>query len=339
MDNLLKAHQKAKVGKGWYKEVKMVDENPEFYLAKLQKMLKDKTYQTSDYETFIKSDSGKEREIFKLPYFPDRICQWALMLVIEPYLLRHFTADTYSAIPGRGVHLCLNNIRQAIASDPEGTKYCLKMDVTKYYPSIRHDTLKRKYRRLFKDPDLLWLLDEIIESTEGESGIPIGNYLSQYSGNFYLSQFDHWIKEDKRVKYYYRYMDDIVLLSNSKEELHQLRQEITDVLKVRLSLSVKGSWQIFPTFVRGIDFIGYRVFKDFTLLRKSICKEYKRKMCSIYQKVSSGGQMSAHEWSSFNSYKGWLVHCNSYRLYQKYSDPLQKYSDDYYLVHIKGGAA
>ena len=83
MDNLKKAHQKAKVGKGWYKEVKMVDENPDYYLEKLQKMLMDKTYKTSEYETFIKSDSGKEREIFKLPYFPDRICQWAIMLVIE----------------------------------------------------------------------------------------------------------------------------------------------------------------------------------------------------------------------------------------------------------------
>lgn len=75
MKNLELAHQNAKKGKGWYKEVKMVDENPEYYLGLLQQMLINKTYHTSEYQTFIKKDSGKEREIFKLPYFPDRICQ------------------------------------------------------------------------------------------------------------------------------------------------------------------------------------------------------------------------------------------------------------------------
>ena len=339
MDNLKKAHQKAKVGKGWYKEVKMVDENPDYYLEKLQKMLIDKTYQTSEYETFIKLDSGKEREIFKLPYFPDRICQWAIMLVIEPFLIKHFTADTYSAIPGRGTHLCLSRMKEAIKKDPQGTRYCLKLDVSKYYPSINHDILKQKYRRKFKDPDLLWLLDEIIDSTEGNKGIPIGNYLSQYSGNFYLSQFDHWIKEVKQVKYYYRYMDDIVILGDNKADLHKIHSEISVFLKKELDLKVKDNWQVFPTFVRGVDFIGYRTFEDFVLLRKSIAKEYKRKMIRILRKVETGQLMSERDWASFNSYKGWLKHCNSYRLYQKYSAPLQEHSDYYYTHYIKGGAA
>lgn len=339
MDNLKKAHQKAKVGKGWYKEVKMVDENPDYYLEKLQKMLMDKTYQTSEYETFIKLDSGKEREIFKLPYFPDRICQWAIMLVIEPFLIKHFTADTYSAIPGRGTHLCLSRMKEAIKKDPQGTRYCLKLDVSKYYPSINHDILKQKYRRKFKDPDLLWLLDEIIDSTEGNKGIPIGNYLSQYSGNFYLSQFDHWIKEVKQVKYYYRYMDDIVILGDNKADLHKIHSEISVFLKKELDLKVKDNWQVFPTFVRGVDFIGYRTFEDFVLLRKSIAKEYKRKMTRILRKVETGQLMSEHDWASFNSYKGWLKHCDSYRLYQKYSAPLQEHSDYYYTHYIKGGTA
>ena len=339
MDNLKKAHQKAKVGKGWYKEVKMVDENPDYYLEKLQKMLMDKTYQTSEYETFIKRDSGKEREIFKLPYFPDRICQWAIMLVIEPFLIKHFTADTYSAIPGRGTHLCLSRMKEAIKKDPQGTRYCLKLDVSKYYPSINHDILKQKYRRKFKDPDLLWLLDEIIDSTEGNKGIPIGNYLSQYSGNFYLSQFDHWIKEVKQIKYYYRYMDDIVILGDNKADLHKIHSEISVFLKKELDLKVKDNWQVFPTFVRGVDFIGYRTFEDFVLLRKSIAKEYKRKMIRILRKVETGQLMSERDWASFNSYKGWLKHCNSYRLYQKYSAPLQEHSDYYYTYYIKGGTA
>lgn len=339
MDNLILAHHNARKGKGWYQEVKMVDANPEYYLTKLQEMLINKTYQTSEYETFIEKDSGKEREIFKLPYFPDRICQWAIMQVIEPYLLRNFTKDTYSAIPGRGIHQCLNRLKYALNHDVPESQYCLKLDCKKFYPSINHTILKEKYRRLFKDDDLLWLLDEIIDSTPGDTGIPIGNYISQYSGNFYLSEFDHWIKEVKKVKYYFRYMDDIVILGRNKEELHQLKREIEEYLWVKLKLKIKENWQVFPSYVRGIDFVGYRVFMNYSLLRKSTCKQFKRKMTALNKKRIEGKQLNYSEWCSINSYKGWLIHCNSYRLSEKYIKPIQQFADDYYLQNIykKGG--
>lgn len=217
MDNLKLAHKNAKRGKAWYKEVKMVDANPDYYLSLLQDMLINKTYQTSDYETFTKTDGVKQRTIYKLPYFPDRICQWALIQVLEPYFLRTMTADTYSAIPGRGIHSCLAKVKQAVYFDPIETNYCLKFDIKKYYPSINHKLLMGKYKRMFKDKEVIWLLDEIINSTEGDTGIPIGNYLSQYSGNLFLSDFDHWLKEVKGVKYYYRYMDDIVIFGKDKK--------------------------------------------------------------------------------------------------------------------------
>ena len=339
MENLKLAHQNAKKGKGWYAEVKMVDENPDYYLKLLQEMLLNHTYRTSEYTTFIKQDSGKERVIYKLPYFPDRICQWAILQVIEPILIRNFTDDTYSAIPGRGIHQAFTRIKKAVQNDVPGTQYCLKLDAKKYYPSINHNILKDKYRRLFKDNDLLWLLDEIIDSTPGDTGIPIGNYLSQYSGNFYLSSFDHWLKEVKGVKYYYRYMDDIVILASSKEYLHQLRKDIAEYFHKELKLSIKENWQVFPTFVRGIDFVGYRIFLGYSLLRKTTCKQMKAKMVKIRKKVKSGHEMNFSEWCSINSYKGWLIHCDSYRLKAKYIDPIQKYADDYYIKNIKRKAA
>lgn len=226
-----------------------------------------------------------------------------------------------------------------ITYDVPGTQYCLKLDAKKYYPSIDHNILKNKYRRLFKDNDLLWLLDEIIDSTPGNKGIPIGNYLSQYSGNYYLSSFDHWIKEVKGIKYYYRYMDDIVILSNSKEHLHQLLKEIDEYFRTELKLKIKENWQVFPTFSRGIDFVGYRIFLGYSLLRKTTCKQMKVKMVGIRKKVESGHEMSYSEWCSINSYKGWLIHCNSYRLKAKYIDPIQSYSDEYYIKNIKRKAA
>lgn len=336
MDNLKAAHQNARKGKGWYKEVKMVDADPTYYLGQLQQMLLSKTYQTSEYQTFIKDDGRKQRLIYKLPYFPDRICQWAILQVIEPILMNHLTADTYSAIPGRGIHDCYYKLKTAMQTDVPHTQYCLKLDVHHYYPSIDHAILKEKYRRLFKDDDLLWLLDEIIDSTHGDKGIPIGNYLSQYSGNYYLSAFDHWMKEVKHVKYYFRYMDDIVILHESKEYLHQLYREIDEHFRKELKLTIKGNWQVFSTFVRGVDYVGYRLFLNYSLLRKETCKQFKRKMVAINKKRLKGEPLTYSEWCSINSYKGWLIHCDGYRLQQKYIKPIERYASTYYIQNVKG---
>ena len=287
----------------------------------------------------LKRTAEKKGKYSSFLTFPDRICQWAILQVIEPILIRNLTNDTYSAIPGRGIHQVFKRIQKAIQNDVPGTQYCLKLDAKKYYPSIDHNILKAKYRRLFKDNDLLWLLDEIIGSTPGNKGIPIGNYLSQYSGNFYLSSFDHWLKEVKGVKYYYRYMDDLVILSGSKEYLHQLKKEIEEYFTTELKLKLKENWQVFPTFSRGIDFVGYRIFLGYSLLRKTTCKQMKVKMVRIRKKVENGQEMSYSEWCSINSYKGWLIHCDSYRLTRKYIDPVQKYADDYYIKNIKRKAA
>lgn len=388
MENLRKAHKNAKRGKGWYKEVKQVDSNLEYYLTRLQENLIEHRYHTSKYVTFNKKEGAKQREIYKLPYYPDRICQWAILQVIEPYLIKNLTKDTYSAIPNRGIQPIINQLRgyekvikkdgkvvkkqwipSILVSDPEGTAYCLKMDVRKYYPSLVHDVLKQRYRDLFKDEELIWLLDEIIDSIstfpaneenleilqrlgiyadviiddEGRAyfdgvGIPIGNYLSQYGGNVNLAPLDHWLKEVKGVKYYFRYMDDMVILGSSKEELHQLKRDIDEFMATNMKQVIKDNWQVFPTKVRGIDFVGYRFFGEYTLLRKSTCKTFKKKMLAISKKRENNVSPTYGEWCSFNSYKGWLKHCDSYRLFQKYVAPNVEYMQNYYLKEVKGNA-
>lgn len=311
------------------------------------------TYKTSDYEVFYKTEGKKTRKIYKLPYFPDRICQWAILQVIEPFIINNLTDDTYSAIPKRGIHKALFKLQDAMWNDVPECQYCLKLDARHYYQSINHELLKQKYARMFKDDELLWLLGEIIDSIttaeiddlraiylleediDPETGIPIGNYLSQYSGNYYFSSFDHWIKEEKKVKYCFRYMDDIVIFGRTKEELHALRKEIEIYFKDELKLQIKDNWQVFPTYIRGVDFLGYRTFLNYTLLRKSTCKDMKRKLTAIRAKVESGNMMNYSEWCCINSYRGWLKHCNSFRLSQKYVVPLLPYADDYYIKNIK----
>lgn len=268
-------------------------------------------------------------------------------------MLWKFTEDTYSAIPNKGLHKCLNKIRQDIRKDREGCKYCLKIDIKHYYQSIDHEILKNKYSKIFKDKKLLNLIFEIIDSVNTADredieriernfgkgneniGIPIGNYLSQYSGNLYLCDFDHWIKEVKKAKHYYRYMDDIVILSNSKEYLHSLLCEIKEYMK-SLRLTIKNNYQIFPTYKRGLDFIGYRFFDDYVLLRKETCKNMKRKMRKIKTKQDNNVMINQKEWGQINSYYGILKCCDSYRLFNKYINPLQESRIRYYMKVING---
>lgn len=314
IENLETASQKAQRGKKWYEEVEQFNEHKDILLLDLQWNLQNKQYQTSPYEVFKKMCGKKEREIYKLPFYPDRICQWAIMLQLEKLFIRNFTRDTYSAIPKRGIHLALKRMKKEIRSDLDGTKYCLKLDVKKYYPNIDHEVLKFKLTKIFKDKDLLWLLGEIIDSLPNGKGLPIGNYTSQYLANFYLSGFDHWLKEGKKCKYVYRYMDDVVILSDNKEFLHDLLKEIKVYLSENLKLELKGNEQIFPTEKRGIDFVGYVIYPTHVELRKSI----KTKMISKMRLLKDKSELTENDLCSVNSYKGWLQHCNSLNLQNKY---------------------
>jgi RNA-directed DNA polymerase len=266
----------------------------------LREMLINKTYKTSQYTTFTIFEP-KERLIFRLPYYPDRIVHHAVMNILEPIFLSTFTSDTYSCIKKRGIHAAANAIKIAL-KDNAGTQFCLKLDIKKFYPSVNHDILKTLLRRKFKDHDLLYLLDEIIDSADG---LPIGNYLSQYFANFYLSYFDHWIKEEKKVRYYFRYADDMVILSDSKPYLHNLLAAITGYLQNNLKLTVKENYQVFPVDIRGIDFVGYVFRHDYVRLRKSIKQNFARML-----KRNKNPQ-------SIASYRGWAIHCNSKNLLKK----------------------
>jgi RNA-directed DNA polymerase len=334
IENLKLAHKNARKDKTYYKEVKMVDANEDYYLSEIQKMLKKETYEVSTYEISVINDKGKERELCKLPYYPDRIIQWAIMLQVEHIFMQVFTTFTCASIKGRGIHKA-SSLLDKYMKDKEGTKYCLKVDISKFYPNINHSILKRLIRKKFKDKRLLSILDKIIESTPENKGVPIGSYLSQFLANFYLAYFDHWLKEVKRVKYVVRYMDDIVILHHSKEYLHQLKREMDIYLDNELKLKIKDNWQVFPTAIRGIDFVGYRHFYGYKLLRKSTCKRFKKQMLKIRKKCSQGHKLNYSEWCSANSYKGWLIWCSSYRLSKKYIDPIQTYLDEYYQKQIK----
>jgi len=221
-------------------------------------------------------------------------------------MMKTLIADTYSSLKGRGIHKGVKRIKAAL-TDKENTTYCLKLDVRKFYPSINHDILKTVLQRKIKDPDVMWILNETIDSTDG---VPIGNYLSQHFGNLYLSGFDHYMKEQIHCKYYFRYCDDVVILHASKEHLADLRIKASEYLEKNLKLQLKSNWQVFPVGIRGIDFLGYRFYYTHIILRKSIATKFKQTIAQIKSSTPKTIGMV----NSIMSYQGWMKYANCHNL-------------------------
>ena len=311
LDNLYEADKRARRQKSHRPEVMLFDKNKDKLLLDLQRKLINGEYETSEYYVF-KIYEPKEREIFKLPYYPDRIVHHAIMNIMEPIWVSAFVKGTYSCIRKRGIHKALKDIKFAL-KDEINTQYCLKLDIRKFYSSIDHDILKTIIRKKIKDKRLLSLLDEIIESAQG---VPIGNYLSQFFANLYLTYLDHWIKEQKKVRYYFRYADDIVILGGDKQQLRDLFYNIQDYLNNKLKLNFKDNWQIFKVDSRGINFVGYRVFHTHTLLRKRIKKRFCKKINKLNKKQNLDKDTYKQK---ICSYIGWIKYCNGRNLLNKMS--------------------
>ena len=323
IDNLRLAAYNAGRGKRNRREVRAFFANLEAELARLHDELEGGTYETSAYEIFEKIEE-KRRIIYKLP-FRDRVVHWAIMQVLEPVWTPQFTADTHACIKGRGMHSLLRRLREDLREDPEGTAYCLKIDVRKFYPSIDHETLKNVVRRKIKDPEVLALLDGIIESAPG---VPIGNYISQYLANLYLSELDHLLKEVAGVRYYYRYADDMVLLAGDKATLRGWLVLINDWLETERLLSLKSNYQIFPVDSRGIDFVGYVTRHTHCLARK----KNKKGLCLELARLRKAGVPEAEIMLLTASRAGFMKHCDSKHLMKTLD--MKNFSD---LVPEKSG--
>lgn len=193
----------------------------------------------------------------------------------------------------------------------------MKIDIKKFYDNIDHAALKRIIRYTIADEQLLRLLDKIIDSNGKDKGLPIGNFTSQYLANLYLAYFDHWVKEElakivmKRfgVKiYYYRYMDDMVILCADKEALHFVLDMMGLYLGGELKVEIKSNWQIFPVDARSIDYVGFKQNHYGILLRSGILKRFYKKFHRTINKYEIKDETDIKHF--FPSEYGWIIRCS-----------------------------
>lgn len=214
------------------KTVLKVYNNIDNYTDKIYKMLNDKSYIPSKYKISLIYDSGnkKFREISKPRYFSDQVIHYCIMQVLEPILMKKFYLYSCGSIPGRGTSFGHKHLRRWLDNDILNTKYCLKMDIRKFYPSINKEIMKDKFSKIIKDKDTLWLINSIVDSDC--VGIPLGNYTSGWFSNFFLTDLDKYIKEKLYAKYYIRYVDDLVILDSNKKQFYQSKMHTNEKVQV-----------------------------------------------------------------------------------------------------------
>ena len=246
-------------------------------IKELSVRIADGSFTVANYRERTINESGKQRRI-QILTMKDRIAVHAIMSVVDAHLKKRFIRTTSASIKNRGMHDLMKYIRRDMQDDPEGTRYCYKFDIAKFYESVRQDFVSYCVRRVFKDKKLIAMLDGFIRMMP--QGISIGLRSSQGLGNLLLSVYlDHYLKDRCGVRHFYRYCDDGVVLAGSNAELWAVRDMVHKRME-GIGLTVKPNERIFPT-VEGIDFLGYVIYPDHVMLRKRIKQKFARKMHEV----------------------------------------------------------
>ena len=308
--NIENAYRKARRNKRYFNEVLRYTANLEENLINLQNHLIWKSYTQGEHRHFTVTEP-KKRQISALP-FRDRVAQHAINNILEPIFDKRFYYHSYACRAGKGTHKASAQLKNWIRNLTfEGKPlFALKADIRNYFASVDHARLKILLRRVIKDVDTLWLCDQIIDNGgEAGRGIPVGNLTSQLFANIYLDALDKFIKEDLRVKYYIRYMDDFVILSHDKRELQRNLEEIRGFLFSALALEFNPKTCILNT-KNGVDFCGYRHFFSYKKVRKRSVRAMQRKVRAFHN-----GKISKEDFiKSVKSWLGHIQHADTYRL-------------------------
>ena len=321
-ENILGAIQDASKDHHRDLQVQMMKENPEEYADAIEGILKTKSFHYSRFRTCDIVERGKKRHLCFTITFPDRVVQHAVMRIVAPILLGSCVKFTYAAQKGRGTHACSMEVRRFIRDDPEGTRFYLKMDVRHYFQNVSRDILWVQVKKKIKCPDTLELMHRLIYEVPGRKGLAIGLYISQILSSFFLSPLDHWIVEVKRMKML-RYMDDIIVFSDSKIKLHRLRKQIQYKLKTEFDLKLKDNYRVAPIST-GLDFVGFVHYPDYTRLRKSVKISYKRVANCIIKRLKKRIPIDKHIMGALNSYAGMAGWCDSKNLYKNTYDRVMR---------------
>ena len=326
-DNLLLAYQKARKGKTKKFYVIKFEKNLEKNLLDLQFELKNKFYKPLPLETFILRDP-KTRKISKSD-FRDRVVHHAIVNILEPIFEKTFIHDSCANRKGKGTLHALKRFevfRRKVTNNFTSEAFCLKADIKHYFEEVDHEILLEIIKRKITEENVLWLIKKILNVSyenakrsllsgshepsnkanfemerEITKGMPLGNLTSQFFANIYLNELDYFVKHKLKAKYYIRYVDDFVILHKPKQQLEEWKEIILKFLREKLKLELHKDKSKIVSLSCGIDFVGFRNFYHFKLLRKRNI----RKMINKVQKYKSK-EISKEK--ILEIFQGWQAH-------------------------------
>ena len=311
IENIFQAWNEFKKEKRKKKDIQVFERNLENNLFGIHSSLKEKIYQHGNYRSFYVNDP-KRRHIHKADV-SDRIVHHLVYRYLYELFDKTFIYDSYSCRLKKGTHRGVKRLSLFIRKVSKNyTGYCwvLKCDIKKFFATVDQEVLLNLLKKKIGGINILRLLKEIVESFNSElgkgKGIPLGNLTSQIFANIYMNELDQFIKHKINIKYYLRYADDFVILSENRNYLEGLIFKISDFLESNLKLSLHENKVVISRYTQGIDFLGYIVLPYVILPRT---KTRKRMFRRLKEKISLTNFNQ-----SLQSYLGYLSHTNSYNL-------------------------
>ena len=323
-ENLFWAWDSFKVGKRNKKDVRLFEFNLEENIFRLHRDLKNKTYRHGGYYSFNIADP-KPRNIHKAQV-RDRVVHHAIFQVLNPIFEDGFIPTSFSCRVDYGTHKGVRVLQGVLRKvSRNGTRQCfaLKCDIKKFFDTIDHNILFSILTRKIRDAETNNLLWEIISSFSSpysdathQKGVPIGNLTSQLFANVYMNKLDQFVKNELRIKYYLRYTDDFLIISENREYLENLLPKIKIFLEENLLLKIHEDKTKIRKVWQGIDFLGYIAFTKYKLVRnktkKRMLKKFKEKIKQYKQGIISKNSLS----QSLQSYLGFMSHADAHETKQ-----------------------
>ena len=335
-ENMYLALEDASRGRRYKRDVLVFNFDAWKFLSELRDEIYNGTYRIEKYHVFYVYEP-KKRMIMSIA-FKHRVVQWAIYRVLNPYFVKSYIEDSYGCIDGRGSVSAMQRLKYWVdqVSRKGGNWYYLKLDISKYFYRVSHRVLKDILRKRIKDERLLDLLFGVIDcehqgfglplgASPGDVdpkdmlhdvGMPIGNLLSQVFANLYLDALDQFCKRVLQIHYYIRYMDDVIVLCDSKERLQIWENRIEEFLRTELELNLNKKTCIRP-ITQGIEFVGYRIWPTHVTIRKSTSLHIKRALRSVAEQYHDYEMNMEDAFAAVTCYLGMLGHCDSHNLQEK----------------------
>jgi len=322
LENLFRSWTDFRSDKQKKPDVRRFEWRLEQNIFQLHRELRGRTYKHGAYSSFHIQDP-KQRHIHKAEV-RDRVFHHAIFSVLNPIFEQTFISDSFSCRIGKGTHKGVSALGKMIRKESKNySKPCfiLKCDIKKFFDSVDHEILLKILNKRIGDPDVRWLLKEIVEGFSSKKsdifnsrGIPIGNLTSQLFANVYMNEFDQFVKHELKIKYYARYTDDFVIVSESREYLEDILKPIEKFIKEKLALELHPNKIFLKKSKQGIDFLGYVTMPHYRVVRTKTKNRIFKKLRGRVHEYKSGKINEESLNQCLQSYLGVLSHADTYEL-------------------------